>query len=115
METLFWQRLDDLIASQKIVIDRPKNSHHPKWPEMVFPLDYGYLEGTSSMDGGGIDLWVGSAPHRDLTGIAVTLDTKKKDAEIKLIIGCTEEEVKIIEEFHNCYFQSAIIVRRPAA
>jgi len=91
MKTLFWSRLDDLIKSQKIVIDRPKGKPHPKWPEMIFPLDYGYLEGTSSMDGGGIDLWIGSAPHKKLTAIAVTVDIKKKDSEIKLIIGCTEE------------------------
>jgi inorganic pyrophosphatase len=113
MENLFWQRLDELIASQKTVIDRPKNSRHPRWPEIVFPLDYGYLEGTVAQDGGGIDLWVGSAPHRNLTAIMVTLDTKKKDSEIKLIIGCTEEEIKIIEEFHNRYYQAGILVRRP--
>lgn len=65
------------------------------------------------MDGGGIDLWMGSAPHRDLTAIAVTIDTKKKDSEIKLIIGYTEEEIKNIEELHNRYYQSGIIIRRP--
>jgi len=114
MRTRFWSRLDDLINSQKIIIDRPKNSAHPKYPSMIFPLDYGYLDGTSSMDGGGIDLWLGSAPHRNLTAIAVTIDIKKKDSEIKLIIGCTEEEIGIIEKFHNRYYQSGILIRRPA-
>jgi inorganic pyrophosphatase len=115
MPTLFWQRLDDLIKTQKIVIDRPKNTAHPRWPEMIFPLDYGYLDGTHSMDGGGIDLWSGSAPHRSLTAIMVTLDIKKKDSEVKLLIGCTEEEIKTIEAFHNCYYQSGILIRRPMA
>ncbi len=115
MKTLFWNRLDDLIKTQKIVIDRPKGKPHPKYPEMIFPLDYGYLEGTSSMDGGGIDLWLGTAPHRNLTAIACTIDTKKKDSEIKLIIGCTEEEISIIEAFHNRYYQSGILVRRESA
>jgi inorganic pyrophosphatase len=113
MKTLFWQKLDELIQTQKMVIDRPKNTHHPRWPEMVFPIDYGYLEGTQSQDGGGIDLWSGTAKHRDLTAIMVTLDTMKKDSEIKLIIGCTEEEIKTIEEFHNCYYQAGLLVRRP--
>ena len=115
MNTLFWERLDDLIKSQKIIIDRPKNTPHPRWPEMIFPLDYGYLEGTTSMDGGGIDLWSGSAAHRNLTAIVVTIDIKKKDSEIKLIIGCTEEEIKTIEAFHNRYYQSGILIPRPAA
>ena len=47
-----------------------------------------------------------------LIAIACTIDMKKKDAEIKLIIGCTEEEIGIIEEFHNSRYQSAIIIRR---
>jgi inorganic pyrophosphatase len=115
METLFWQNLDELIKSQKIVIDRPKNTRHPKWPEILFPIDYGYLDDTTSMDGGGIDLWLGSAPHRNLTAIMVTLDTKKKDSEIKLIIGCTEEEITTIEAFHNRYYQSGILIPRPQA
>jgi inorganic pyrophosphatase len=112
METLFWTRLDDLIASSKIIIDRPKNKPHPHWPDLIFPLDYGYLEGTTAMDGGGIDLWLGSAPHRKLTAIMCTVDINKKDSEIKLIIGCTEEELGIIERFHNGRYQSGILVRR---
>jgi len=113
METLFWTRLDDLIASSKIVIDRPKDKPHPRWPDMIFPLDYGYLESTTAIDGGGIDLWLGSASHRNLTAIMCTIDIKKKDAEIKLLIGCTGEEIGIIERFHNRYYQSGILVPRP--
>jgi inorganic pyrophosphatase len=112
METQFWQRLDDLISTSKIVIDHPKDMPHPRYPEMVFPLDYGYLEGTTTVDGGGIDVWLGTAKHRRLTAIACTVDIKKKDAEIKLIIGCTEEEIKIFDEFQNGVYLSCIIVRR---
>jgi inorganic pyrophosphatase len=112
METRFWQRLDDLIKTQKMVIDRPKGSAHPRFPNIIFPIDYGYLDGTQSQDGGGIDVWSGSAPHRKLTAIAVTLDTMKKDSEIKLLIGCTEEEIGIIERFHNGKYMSALVVYR---
>jgi inorganic pyrophosphatase len=112
MDTLFWKRLDGLMKSQKIVIDRPKNSAHPHYPDLIFPLDYGYLDGTKAMDGGGIDVWLGSAPQRDLTAIMVTIDTKKKDSEIKLLIGCTEPEIKIIEAFHNGKYMSGILIRR---
>jgi len=113
METLFWQKFDELLKTQKMVIDRPKNTRHPRFPEMVFPIDYGYLEGTQSQDGGGIDLWSGTAGHRNLIAIVVTLDIMKKDSEIKLLIGCTEEEIRNIEEFHNCYYQVGLLIRRP--
>ncbi len=112
MKTLFWSRLDELIKSSRIVIDRPKGTPHPKYPDLVFPLDYGYLEGTTAMDGGGIDLWIGTAKHRELTAIACTIDIKKKDAEIKLLIGCTDEDIETIKKCHNDEFMSGIIVRR---
>ena len=114
MKTLFWSRLDRLIASSEIVIDRPKGTSHPRYPALIFPLDYGYLKGTTAMDGGGIDLWLGTAGHRRLTAIACTVDMLKKDAEIKLIIGCTEEEIGVIEKCHSGQYMSCIIIRREA-
>jgi inorganic pyrophosphatase len=112
VDTKFWSRLDDLINTSEIVIDRPKGTAHPKFPNLIFPLDYGYLKGTTTVDGGGIDLWIGNAPHRKLTAIGCTVDTKKKDAEIKLLIGCYEDDITTIEKFHNGVYMSAIIVRR---
>lgn len=56
----FWKALDELVGQSKIVIDRPKGSVHPKFPDFVYKVDYGYLENTSSMDGEGIDVWVGT-------------------------------------------------------
>ena len=112
MNTEFWSRLDGLINSSEIVIDRPKGTRHPRYPEVVFPVDYGYLKDTVAADGNEIDVWSGTAAHHKLTAIAVTVDTLKKDTEIKLIIGCTEEEILIIEDFHNNRYMSAIIIRR---
>ena len=112
MKTGFWSRLDELIKSSEIVIDRPKGTPHPRYPDLIFPLDYGYLKGTTGGDGDGIDVWVGSARHRRLTAIASTVDIKKRDAEIKLIIGCTEEDIAIIEKCYDNLYMSCIIIRR---
>ena len=115
MKTLFWERLDDLIKTSEIVLDRPKGTPHPRYPDLVFPLDYGYLEGTRAMDGDELDLWMGTAKHKRLTAIACTIDLKKKDAEIKLLIGCTDEDIETIKKCHNNEFMSGIIVRRTKA
>jgi inorganic pyrophosphatase len=112
MDTLFWSRLDELIKSSEIVIDRPKGTAHPRYPDLIFPLDYGYLKGTTAVDGNAIDVWRGSAGHLKLTAVACTVDVKKKDAEIKLIIGCTEKEINIIEKHHSGKYMSCIIIRR---
>lgn len=112
MEKRFWLRLDELIKSSEIVIDRPKGSRHPRYPDLIFPLDYGYLKGTIGGDGDGIDVWQGTVAHHKLTAIACTVDMKKRDGEIKLIIGCTDEEIAIVRDFHNNLYQSGIIIRR---
>ena len=113
MNNEFWQAIDSLTSSGRIVIDRPKGSSHPKYPDCIYPVDYGYLENTTSMDGGGIDVWRGSLTSNKVDSIICTVDLMKKDSEIKLLIGCTEEETKIIYEFHNnSEFMKGILIKR---
>jgi inorganic pyrophosphatase len=95
----FWEEMVRLAASSQIVIDRPQGIAHPRHPDMIYPFDYGYLAGTFSSDGGGIDVFIGSQSNRTLTGILCTFDTIKRDAEIKLLLGCTGSEVQRIRSF----------------
>jgi inorganic pyrophosphatase len=109
----FWTAADTLIHESELVIDRPKGSLHPKFPQIIYPVDYGYLKNTTSMDGGGIDVWRGSDAAGKLDAIICTIDLKKKDSEIKLLIGCTRDEKKLIMEFHdlNEYMKGLLIER----
>lgn len=109
----YWQALDHLIATCNLVIDRPKGTAHPKFHSLIYPLDYGYLDGTSAMDSEGIDVWVGSLPDRKLDAIVCTVDLSKNDSEVKLLLGCSEEDVKLILEVHNWGSMSAALFRRP--
>jgi len=109
----FWTRFDALLASNEIVIDRPKGTSHPRHPAIVYPLDYGYLKGTSSDDGNGIDVWRGSMPAAQLVAVVCTVDTLKCDAEVKLLVGCTDDEIETVDKFYNesdC--MSGIVVMR---
>ena len=109
----FWYAIDSLVSSGKIVIDRPKGSAHPRFPNTKYKVDYGYIENTSSMDGGGIDVWLGSLAAKQVNAIICTVDLMKKDSEIKLLIGCTEEEINTVYEFHNNteYMKGLLILR----
>jgi inorganic pyrophosphatase len=111
----FWDALDRLVAENKLVIDRPKGSHHPRYPvtEIVYPLDYGYLEGTTAADGSGIDVWLGASGTRDLSAVMLTVDLTKRDTEIKLMLGCDDKEIKAALEFLNSGNMRATIVYRP--
>ena len=108
----FWNALDELVNNSEIIIDRPKGTTHPKYPNFIYQVDYGYLKDTSSMDGAGIDVWVGSVEKR-IDAIICTVDLMKKDSEIKILIGCTEEEKSIVYETHNdTQFMKGILIRR---
>lgn len=82
----------------------------------IYPLDYGYLDNTSSMDGGGIDVWRGSNNADFCDAIICTVDLLKKDSEIKLLLGCTEEEKEIAMRFHNdSEYMEGVMMRRHKA
>lgn len=100
-DTSFWKTMQELAATTPITIDRPKGTAHPRWADLIYPLDYGYLENTSAGDGDGIDVWFGSSSNKTLTGILCTFDRLKRDAEIKLLIGCTLEDVETIRSFND--------------
>ncbi len=97
----FWTALDALVYSFEIRIDRPKGTAHPKYPDFIYKVDYGYLKNTSSMDGAGIDVWVGTAGEKYIDAIMVVIDLLKRDSEIKILVSCTEEEKDIIYQTHN--------------
>lgn len=109
----FWEILDEWTATAEIVIDRPKGSTHPRYPNFRYRLDYGYLKNTASMDGEGIDVWLGSDPARRVDAVMCIVDRMKGDSEIKILIGCTEEEKQIVYETHNeTEFMKGILIRR---
>ena len=108
----FWNALDELVKNSEIIIDRPKGTSHPKYPDFIYRVDYGYLKDTTSMDGAGIDVWVGS-DEKNVDAIMCIVDLMKKDSEIKILIGCTEEEKKIVYETHNeTQFMKGVLIRR---
>lgn len=113
MSSRFWDSIDTLVAQHTLVIDRPKGSRHPRFQDFIYPLDYGYLDGTTAADGAGIDVFAGTADNRTVGAILVTLDSQKKDAEIKLLLGCTPEEQQLALDILNYKFMAALLVRRP--
>lgn len=108
----FWHGLDLLMRTSNLIIDRPKGSSHPRYPEFQYPVDYGYLEGTRSMDGQGIDVWQGTDPLQRCDGILCILDLHKRDSEIKILFACTEQEKQSIYQAQNTFSMRAILIRR---
>ena len=108
----FWNAIDELVNTSEIVIDRPKGSAHPRFPDFIYRVDYGYLKNTASVDGAEIDVWVGSGDKK-IDAIMCIVDLMKRDSEIKILIGCTEEEKMEVYRTHNeTQFMKGILIRR---
>jgi inorganic pyrophosphatase len=112
MHTSFWTHLDTLVRSAELVIDRPRGSGHPRNPAVIYPLDYGYLQGTSGGDGAAVDVWRGSLAAGQLDAVVCTVDLEKRDVELKLLLGCTPTEKQIICAFHRSSWTAALLVER---
>jgi inorganic pyrophosphatase len=112
MQSELFNKLNQIVKDSKVIIDRAKGSAHPRYPEYIYPLDYGYLEGTQSQDGGGIDVWLGSGDKSEIYGILVIADAHKKDSEIKVLLGCNEAEAQLALEKSNRGGMAAILIRK---
>jgi inorganic pyrophosphatase len=106
----YWQALSRLVRTNAIVIDRPKHSVHPNHGNIVYPLDYGYIENSTSMDGHGIDIFSGSEANDRIQGIMITMDSQKMDSEIKVMYNCSQTEIDIVLDFLNNGYMNAIFL-----
>jgi len=104
-----------LIKLKGVTIERTKHSEHPSYPDIIYPIDYGYVNGTFSSDGEEVDIFVGSG-HNGLVAAIFTVDLRKKDRECKLIYNCSPEEVYLVNGFINfepTLMHGRLLMRRP--
>ena len=114
IDWLGWERL---IAENGVTLDRPRGSRHPTWPEIVYPIDYGYVNGTVGADGEEVDVFVGTA-GTGLVGAILTRDHRKGDEELKLLLDCGPAEVYLVNGFINfdrSRMEGDLVMRVPMA
>lgn len=99
-ERFRWAAWERLIEQNDIAIDRPYRSQHPRFPEITYPIDYGYVNSTRGTDGEDVDVFVGTADV-GLAGVLLTTDVRRGDREAKLLWNCTPEEIYLTHGFIN--------------
>jgi inorganic pyrophosphatase len=109
----FWQKLDTLYYSSSVVISQPKGSMHPVFTNLIYPVDYGYLNDTLAQDEKGIAIYHGTNGNHGVDKVIVAVDILRKDIEVKLLVACSEEEEELILRFVNqTDFQKTILINR---
>jgi inorganic pyrophosphatase len=109
---VFFKTLEQLISEHGITIDRPKGTAHPRFPDLIYPINYGYINNTQSQDGEGIDVFLGDDGDSEVVGILCSVDTVKRDSEVKVLYKCTEENIQTALKMINNGPMYGILVRR---
>jgi inorganic pyrophosphatase len=112
MKDEFWEYLQHLVDTSEIIVDRPIGSIHQRYPNNSYPLDYGYLKGTTSADGAEIDIWIGTLDKKEVVGVLCTVDLLKRDTELKILCDCTSMQIEAILEFINQGQMRGIMIPR---
>lgn len=76
-------------------VDRPLGSAHPRHPDMIYPINYGYVDGIFAGDGKEQDVYVLGAdqPIERFSGKVVGVYHRLNDNEDKWIVSLSGEEV----------------------
>lgn len=109
----FWQKLDTLFLSSGFSIARKKGDIHPNFANLIYPVDYGHVDDTKSISGEGVSLYAGSLNRNKITAVIVAADILAKELDVKLLVGCTDEEVEEVLRFLNqTDYQKTVLIRR---
>ena len=99
-----------------VVIDRPLGSTHPKHDDIIYPVNYGYIQNTLSGDGEEVDVYLlgVSVPVRDFSCRIIAVIERLDDNENKLVgapvgVEFTKEEIESLTNFQEQYFDTMII------
>lgn len=89
------------------IIDRPLGTCHPRHPEMVYPINYGYVEGIFGGDGAGQDVYLFGTdkPLRRFEGKVIAVWHRFDDVEDKWIVSLDGKDIPEEKILRDIAFQ----------
>lgn len=100
----------------KGIIDRPLGSRHPRYPDLIYPVNYGYVEGIFAPDGEEQDVYVlgSDRPLETFEGKVIAVYHRFNDVEDKWIVSLdgrdyTDEEILSAISFQERYFEGELV------
>ncbi len=100
-----------------IKIDRPAGSAHPKHPDLIYPVNYGYIPGVLGGDGEELDVYLlgVNAPVEEYSARMIGIVHRHNDTEDKLVAApegmvFTKEQIAEAVHFQEQYYEIEIEV-----
>ena len=107
----------DVIGSMVTgTIDRPIGSRHPRHPDMMYPVNYGYVDGVFADDGESQDAYVLGAdePIESFEGKVIAVWHRLDDVEDKWVVSLDgsdlpDEEILRAIRFQEQFFEGELL------
>ena len=100
----------------KVIIDRPLGSRHPNYKEMIYTVNYGYIEGVFAFDQEEQDAYILGVdePIKEFTGVVIAIVVRHNDVETKWVVAplgmnFSKKEISEAIWFQEQFFQFEII------
>lgn len=111
-------KLHEIIGKNvTVTVDRPLGSAHPKYQDMIYPINYGYIGGLMAQDGEEQDAYILGVHEAvdTFTGHIIAVIKRSDDVEEKWVVcpensTFTKDEIMEQIEFQEKYFNSEIIM-----
>ena len=101
----------------KVNVDRPMGSRHQKYSDIVYPVNYGYIEGVIAPDGEEQDAYILGVdkPVKEFTGKVIAVIHRYADIEEKWVVApegtnFSKEEIERAVHFQEQYFKHSVIM-----
>ena len=98
------------------IIDRPIGSQHPSNSDIIYPINYGYVENVFADDGDEQDVYVfgTNIPINRFKGKVIAIYHRTNDVEDKWIVAIdgkdySDEEILDTIQFQEKYFEGYLI------
>lgn len=99
------------------VMDRPLGSRHPRYPDMLYTVNYGCVPGVLAGDGAEQDVYVlgPTVPLETFDGVVIAVIHRFDDCEDKWVVAApgaryTAEEIRAAVAFQEKYYRSEILL-----
>ena len=99
----------------RVIIDRPLGSYHPKYKNLYYPVNYGYIPDIIGGDGEEQDAYVLGVdkPIKAFEGTIIAILHRLNDVEDKWVVApkgmtFTKEEILQAVDFQERYFKIEI-------
>ena len=99
-----------------VTVDRPLGSVHPDYPDLYYPVNYGYIENLMGGDDDWQDAYILGVdePLESFTGKVIAVAVRQDDNESKLVVApdgveFSKEEIARQINFQEKYFNTVIL------